>query len=136
MLIQLLRHLRNWFVVPGGVHYGTYTVEEGSITLPFLQEGQYFRIIGSVFNDGLYQYPCRELRNEVFNGAIWALAIPEEVVELSEEIEAWKKKHGDSPFTSESFGGYSYTKAVNGKTGQAVTWQDVFRGRLNQWRRL
>lgn len=136
MLIQLLRHLRNWFVVPGGVHYGIYTVEEGSITLPFLQEGQYFRVVGSVFNDGLYQYPCRELWNEVFSGAIWALAIPEEVVELSEEIEAWKKKHGDSPFTSESFGGYSYTKAVNGKTGQAVTWQDVFRGRLNQWRRL
>ena len=136
MLIQLLRHLRNWFVVPGGVHYDTYTVKEGSITLPFLQEGQYFRIIGSVFNDGLYQYPAKDMKNETFSGAVWALAVPAEVVELSKEIEAWNEKHSASPFTSESFGGYSYTKAVNGKTGQAVTWQDVFRGRMNQWRRL
>ena len=56
MLEQVLMHLKNWFLVPGGIHEGTYTIEDGGITLPFLAKGQYFRICGSVFNDGLHQY--------------------------------------------------------------------------------
>lgn len=136
MLAQILRHLRNWFVVPGGVHDDIYTVKKGSLELPFLLDGQYFRIVGSVFNDGLYQYPAENLKDESFHGAVWALAVPTDVIELAKQIGQWNEKHGASPFTSESFGGYSYTKAVNGKTGQAATWQDVFRSQLNQWRRL
>ena len=27
MLEDILRHLNNWFVVPGGVHHGVYTVD-------------------------------------------------------------------------------------------------------------
>lgn len=133
MLEQILAHLRNWFCV--GVYPGTYTVENGSLALPFLQEGQYFRIIGSVFNDGVYQHPA-ELKNETFRGTVWALAIPQALISLSEEIESWNKKHGTAgPFVSESFAGYSYTKATNSK-GMAVTWQDAFGGRLNEWRKL
>ena len=55
MLEQVLRHLNNWFVVD--VHDGSFVVDGGGITLPFLQDGQYFRVVGSVFNDGVYQYP-------------------------------------------------------------------------------
>lgn len=54
MLEQILRHLNNWFVVD--VQPGDYSVEKGSITRPLSRPGQYFRIIGSVFNDGLHQY--------------------------------------------------------------------------------
>lgn len=36
--------------------YGTYTIENGIITLPFLAENQFFRIVGSKFNDGVYIY--------------------------------------------------------------------------------
>jgi len=139
MLEQILRHLRNWFVVYGGVHHGTFTVEEGSITLPFLQVGQYFRIEGSVFNDGLHQYPGDNLKDETFEGAVWALAVPKAVVDLSAEISEWEEKHGAAstgPYQSESFGGYSYTKATDTKTGGPVTWQRAFRGRLNQWRKI
>ena len=53
MLEQVLRHLNNWFLVE--IREGTFTVENGSITLPFLLTNQYFRICGSVFNDGLHQ---------------------------------------------------------------------------------
>lgn len=35
---------------------GDYTIEEGRITLPFLVNGQFFRIVGSKFNDGVYIY--------------------------------------------------------------------------------
>ena len=34
MLEQVLMHLKNWFLVPGGIHEGTYTIEDGGITLP------------------------------------------------------------------------------------------------------
>ena len=33
-----------------------YTIENGRISLPFLIDGQFFRIVGSHFNDGVYVY--------------------------------------------------------------------------------
>ena len=139
MLEKILMHLKNWFLVPGGIHEGTYTIEDGGITLPFLVNGQYFRICGSVFNDGLHQYPASDLKAETFDGTVWALAVPQAVIELAAEIEAWQKKKGDasvSPYQSESFGGYSYSKATDSATGGAVTWQSAFRSRLSAWRKL
>ena len=135
MLNQVLRHLKNWFVVPDGVHYGTFIVQGGSIDLPFLQPGQYFRIIGSVFNDGVYSYPASTLKDETFSGAVCGLAIPAEVVDLADEIAQWKEKNSkviNSPFQSESYAGYSYTKKPGDETG----WSSVFSDRLNQWRKL
>lgn len=141
MLETVLIHLKNWFVVPCGVHEGIYTIENSTLELPFLQNGQYYRICGSVFNDGLHKYgdPEDKLQNETFTGAVWALAIPAAVVELSAKIEEWQVKNGDavaSPFTSESFGGYSYTKATDSKTGTVATWETVFRSQLNPYRKL
>ena len=139
MLEQVLMHLKNWFLVPGGIHEGTYTIEDGGITLPFLANGQYFRICGSVFNDGLHQYPASDLKAETFEGNVWALAVPKAVIDLASEIEAWQTKNGDasvSPYQSESFGGYQYSKATDSASGGAVTWQTAFRSRLNAWRKL
>ena len=140
MLEQLLMHLNNWFLVPGGIHEDTYTIKDGGITLPFLAIGQYFRICGSVFNDGLYQYgPDLKLTDETFDGTVWALAIPQAVIDLATEIDAWETKNGSAsvgPYQSESFGGYSYTKATDAQTGGAVTWQSAFRSRLNHWRKI
>lgn len=139
MLEEILRHLNNWFLVD--IHEGTFAVENGSIALPFLQTGQYFRVVGSVFNDGLHQYPATDMTDELFSGAIWALAVPKSVVSLSDDIADWQEKNGEavlSPYTSESFGGYSYTKASGGKsdTSTVTGWQDAFRNRLNSWRKL
>ena len=139
MLEQVLMNIRNWFPVKGGIHSGTFTIKDGGITLPFLADGQYFRICGSVFNDGLHQYPASDLKSETFDGAVWALDVPQAVIELAAEIEAWQKKNGDasvSPYQSESFGGYSYSKATDSATGGAVTWQSAFRSRLSAWRKL
>lgn len=137
MLEEVLRHLNNWFLVPDGLYGDAYTIEGGGITLPFLQSGQYFRVVGSVFNDGLHQYPATDMIDETFDGAIWALAVPKSVVSLAEEISLWQEKNGSpGPYTSESFGGYSYTRGTSSTTGAAVTWQDVFRTRLNPWRRI
>ena len=139
MLEKVLMHLNNWFLVPGGIHEGTYTIEDGGIALPFLANGQYFRICGSVFNDGLHQYPATDLKAETFEGTVWALAVPQAVIDLAAEIEAWETKNGEAAsgiYQSESFGGYSYSKATDSATGGALTWQSAFRSRLSAWRKL
>ena len=138
MLEDVLQELNNWFLCPDGVHLGHYQVEGGSISLPFLSPGQYFRILGSVFNDGLYQYPTLDLTDETFDGAVWALAVPRAVVQLADEIAAWEQKNGAAaagPYTSESFGGYSYTRAA-ASDGRPLGWQDVFSARLSRWRKV
>ena len=139
MLEQVLMNIRNWFTVEGGIHSGTFSIKDGGITLPFLVDGQYFRICGSVFNDGLHQYPTSDLVDEEFSGVIWALAIPPAVVDLADEIQKWQEKNGEvasSPFSSESFGGYSYSKATDAETGGAVTWQSAFKQQLGAWRKI
>lgn len=138
MLEEILRHLRNWFVVPGGVHEGTFAIGEGGIDLPFLIPGQYYRICGSLLNDGLHKYQEDSLAAETFDGTVWALAVPPAVIKLAEEIQDWQTKNGEAaagPYASESFGGYSYTRATDPKTGGAVTWQTAFRSRLDPYRR-
>ena len=145
MLTELCQELHNWF--DRERYSGTFTVENGILTAPFLKEGQYYRILGSVFNDGVYRYPDSGLDDETFDGFIWALAIPKAVIKLSTEIDAWQKKYGDadstamSPFASESFGGYSYSKgagrtSASGSTAGSSGWQSVFANRLNMWRKI
>lgn len=139
MLEQVLMNIRNWFSVDGGIYSGTFTIEDGGIALPFLANGQYFRICGSVFNDGLHQYNVLDLTDETFTGTIWALAIPKAVIELADEIQKWQTKNGDasvSPYQSESFGGYSYSKSTDAETGGAVTWQSAFKQQLGAWRKI
>lgn len=139
MLEQVLMNIRRWFPVEGGIHSGTFTIKDGGITLPFLADGQYFRICGSVFNDGLHQYNVLDLTDETFTGTIWALAIPKAVIELADEIQKWQEKNGEasvSPYQSESFGGYSYSKATDAETGGAVTWQSAFKQQLSAWRKI
>ena len=142
MLERVLRETRNWF--SAAFYTGAYRIEGGAIRTetgeaPALLDGQYFRILGSVLNDGVYQYPPDDLKDEAFTGEIWSLAIPKEFLELTADIEAWQEQHGAAaagPYTSESFGGYTYSKAVDAVTGGAVTWEGAFRARLNAWRKL
>ena len=138
MLTEICAELRNYFEVPNGRHFGTFTISGGSIApLDFLQEGQYFRIIGSVFNDGVYQYPATSMTDEVFEGAVWAMAVPPSIIALSAEIKAYNDSEAGqpSPYASESFGGYSYTKATDAN-GAPIGWQKAFASRLAKWRKL
>lgn len=141
MLEEVLRYLHNWFC--SRKEFGVFRIEGGYIDLPFAKEGQYFRIIGSSMNDGVYQFPATELNDEVFKGAIWILAVPNIILDLVADIEAWQEENADtisSPYQSESFGGYSYSKASSGSsdsTGSSgVTWMDAFGSRLTGWRKI
>lgn len=141
-LTELCQELRNWF--EREKFFGEFTIENGAIIVPdgSLQNGQFFRVIGSVFNDGVHQYGEDALTDEAFTGAIWAMAVPPAVIDLSERISAWVTRYGESvssPYQSESFGGYSYTKASAGQgnaDSSGPTWQSTFAGELNRWRKI
>ena len=135
-LTNLCAELRNYFETEK--RFGTFTISGGSISpSDFLQDGQYFRIVGSVFNDGVHRHPAHDLTDETFDGAVWAMAVPPAVVELLQKIQEFEAATANTPtaYTSESFGGYSYTKATD-ENGLPVGWRSVFRGELNKWRKL
>lgn len=147
MLEQILDYIHNYFIKER--HNGSFTIQDGELNgaSDFLLSGQYYKINGSVFNDGVHQLPLNGessgLTDETFVGEIWAMAVPPTVVALSDEIELWVEKYGqvlNSPYNSESFGGYSYTKS-NGGTGSSGNvkpfgWESVFGSRLNHWRKI
>ncbi len=142
-LTEICREINNWF--ERGIYPGNYTISSGEIELAGsnikLLAGQYFRIKGSVLNDGVYQYPCKGLKDEEFKGFLCAMAIPPDVINLSEEINLWCNKYSEiinSPYQSESFKGYTYTRSTQNGSGSAdaLTWQMQFRSRLNKWRKL
>lgn len=146
MLTELCKEVNNWFEC--AKFFGRFTVTDGVIIGNYsLQDNQYFRIVGSVFNDGVYKYDENlELVDEIFDGSIWAMAVPPEVIALASDIEAWKDKYQSidspamSPYNSESFGGYSYSKSggasSSGNVDLSGTWQGAFADRLNQYRKI
>lgn len=133
MLEELLGHLNNWFVRE--IHSGTFSVQDGMLLADFLRPGQYYRVFGSIFSDGLHQWPDDTLTDETFNGTVWALAVPPALLALADEIAAWRAKNPDSDKLSESVPNYSYTRAA-GPSGAPAGWQAAFAARLNQWRKL
>lgn len=141
MLAELCAELKNYFLrnQSEDIHNGLFTISDGSIDLPFLLDGQYFRIVGSVMNDGVYQYPVSELADETFSGSIWAMAVPPAVIALAAEIDGWNKANAEalaSPYQSESFGGYTYSKGNSSSGTGGYDWRDQFSNRLNKYRRL
>ena len=137
MLYEILKTIHNFFPLADEVVRGKFKIESGSLTLSFLKEKQYFLIEGSVFNNGVHQYTDElVLDDEEFYGTITPLAIPKEFLNLVTEIEDYVDANGSvSPYESESFGGYSYTKAKTSK-GNIASWQNVFATRLNGWRKM
>ena len=135
-LTNLCAELCNYFETKK--RFGTFTISGGSISPSnFLRDGQYYRIVGSVFNDGVHRHPAHDLTDETFDGAVWAMAVPSAVVELLQKIQEFETATANAPtaYISESFGGYTYTKATD-ENGLPAGWRSVFRGELNKWRKL
>lgn len=141
VLTEVCEYLNNYF--PESKISGKFIIQNGGVEVPALKQGQYFRIVGSTFNDGVHVYPAEDLIDEEYTGAIWAMAVPPTVIALTSDISEWRTKYEQtsspamSPYTSESFSGYSYSKTAGGSSGGTnATWQDIFGGRLNKYRRL
>lgn len=140
MLEQVLRHIHNRFEY--AYLSGTFSVSSGTFEVEGAQDGQYLWIEGSVFNDGLHQYPLADLTDETFDGRVVLLAVPRAVIDLADQISDWMADNADvlnSPYQSESFGGYSYTKAsgLSAEGGSALSgWKAQFKGDLDPWRKI
>lgn len=147
-LTELCQELRNWFDRNRYIGHITLDADGGVFcngVAVGLLEGQYYRVIGSVFADGVHKYPDTETVEESFDGAVWAMAIPEPVINLAAEIAEWREKYeavdsfSMSPFTSETVGSYSRSKgAMSAGSGasNAANWQSAFAARLNAWRKI
>ena len=152
MLTELCAYLKNWFdedefhkKLP---HWeGEFTIENGKIDLGGkILDGQLFRIYGSILNDGVYLYNSElQLKDEVFKGLIQSMRTEPDFVAIAAEINAWLEKYGTatstamSPFNSESFGGYSYSKSsggANDSSKSATNPEAVFGARLARWKKI
>lgn len=134
--------LRNYF--EQAIYIGTFTIADGAIQGVDLQTGQYFRIVESTFNDGVYKYPVNDLTDETFTGGVLAMAVPPSAIALFNKIKEWDDSYGNTaanynPYTSESFHHYSRSKSIaTNARGEIVptTWQGYFRNELNRFRRI
>lgn len=150
-IFRVCSYLRNWFDRNQPNYSGTVTITNGALSETYgLKAGQYFRIVGSSLNDGVYQYPVTALHDEEFSGSIIGMAIPSAVIAIMDKIEAWESKYRNldtrdgraamSPYNSESFGGYSYSKSAGGAgdstKDKSGTWQGAFGAELQPWRKM
>jgi hypothetical protein len=147
MLNEVCANIKNYFTYEKDKHIGDFAIVDGNITPSFDIQTDYIRVVGSHLNDGVHVRDENGFGLEdepEFHGAIWVMSVPKDFLVLVGEISDWQKKYGNvdsqamSPFYSESFGGYSYSKAAGAISGvgSATTWQALFSSRLNQYRRI
>lgn len=140
MLTEICAYLHNWFIKDRkDIHLDTFRIENGAVVPSFeIKTGQYFRIVGSTFNDGVYKFPTDDLQDEIFDGAVWTMHIPPQLITLSDEIKGWvdtNKSSTDNIYESESFGGYTY-KLRTGANGGKYTWKDAFKSELKVYKKI
>ena len=149
MLEEIFDYLKNDFRykrIEGDMH-----VTSGRLELPGGVEpapGQFVRIFGSIYNNGVHVYDDDTLTDESWWGTVWLLAVPSDLVELAGRIRADREAQRAAedaaresgaasvgPLKSESFDGYSYTRATRAD-GSLMDWRDTYRGELARWRKL
>ena len=92
-IFEVCNYLKNWFDRNQPKYFGNVSIINGALSETYdLKVGQYFRIVGSTLNDGVYHYPITTLTDETFNGTIWGMALPKPFIALLDDIEAWKAK--------------------------------------------
>lgn len=156
ILEQVLYHIHNWFVYDETSGY--IDIQGGSLPASVsVPEGAWYRIQGSLFNDGLHQQPADDLTDETFDGTVTTCAIPKALLDVVDRIADWldeaetmrslyrnaRQKASEAPYASESFDGYSYTigtgtapdLASDGST-RMPDWQAEFARELNPWRKI
>lgn len=140
ILEQILHYINNWFVCD--IHKGVFSLDGAhNFSPPFESSARFFRIVGSAQNDGVISGDETPVA-ETFEGEIWELAIPPAILQIVGDVSAWQERYGESalsPFTSESFGGYSYSKAAaqtSSASGGGADWLQTFAARLRPWRKI
>lgn len=150
LLTEICNDLKNYFPPSSKrldlsyIHREHFIISENSITpLDFIKPNQYFRIVGSDMNDGVWQNNAgslKDLIDEEFNGAIWVMAIPRDFIALCEEIRKFNAKIDEMAliekgYASESWGGYSYSLSSSAPAAM-IEWQKRINKNLNMYRKI
>ncbi len=142
LMDEVCAETNNFFISHN--YRGAFEIKNGIISpSDFIKNGQYFKISGSTFNDGIYQSsfgvisPDDVVRDEKFIGNVWAMNVPPAFIALLSDIKKWTETEEPqkNAYVSESFSEYSYTKAT-GANGAPLTWKDVFSERLKRYRKV
>lgn len=128
--------------------HGSFTIKDGIIAVnDTYRIGQRIMVQGSLFNDGIYRIEdivddwlkIDSEGDENFYGWVYGMAIPRGLIELSERIRDYNDEVAKNPkalaLTSESYRGYSYTRAT-GQNGSAASWKEIFASELDTYRRM
>lgn len=144
MLEKVLYHLHNWFVRER-LELGDASISDGQLpeeAAEAVPVGAYYRIQGTLLNDGLYLRGEEELRDEESDMVVSVLAIPRPLLSLVDEIDAWQQKNGaatDGPYYQEQFGDYKYTLkgfSTYGSANGIDGWRLAFRDQLTPFRKM
>lgn len=141
MLTEICAEIKNYFTYDEDKIFGTFKIQGGHFTPPISFKTEYIRIAGSRKNDGVYKV-TDTLVDEEFKGAVWQMSIPKDFLDLAKRINDWQDINGKvdsaamSPFNSESFGGYSYSKSGGYASDSGVGWKKTFGSELNRYRKV
>lgn len=140
MMQSVMRECRNFFET--AYADGSFSISAAGVLSPMTALGAgYIAIEGSTFHNGVHcalnsgkLIDLDETPAENFSGRVWLLCPPADFVRLCEEIDDYVSKNPATAFVSESFGGWSGTRA-SGQNG-VLSWQQVFAARLAPFRRM
>ena len=131
-IAAVMRQVRNFFV--RGYMDGEFIIGGGVLTPE--PPAHFVAITGSAFSDGVYSvfdgFPSSA--SGKFTGRVWLLHPPDDFLALCQQISAYDDQNPVGAMQSESFGEYSYTRAV-GNSG-AIPWQTAFAQQLAPYRRM
>lgn len=132
---ELCEFTHNYFDRGDNAISGTFAFEPD--TMPEgVAKGQYFRVIGSVFNDGVHKAGDADLTTETFSGVVQPMRVPPAFVALALTITEYDKSiPAGGKYSSQSFNGWSGTLAT-GEGGLPATGIDRYRTEINRWRKL
>ena len=139
---RILKYINNYYAKTEEL--GTITIKDNKIELKGTYiPSQYILVRGSILNDGIYKINTVSDNtievtgsvNEIFEGVVYALAIPKDIIEMQKELDDLESKYEPSVYQSEHFGNYSYSLATN-KQGEAMSPFDYVAPRLISYRKI
>lgn len=140
MLTEICAYLKNYFDYER--HIGQIKITGGVITCngERIETGQHFALFRDRFVLGVYKN-TDPLEDKTFDGAVWLMDVPPGIIKADAWAEEWNTANGtaaaNGPFQSESFGGYSYTRAAgNGSIGSSVFDQSQFKAMLAPYKKI
>lgn len=128
------------FIIGTDYIWNTFNFEEDMIVNPTnildgLAPHQYYKIEGSIFNDGVHE-AGEALIPEKFHGTVQPMRVPSAFAALAKKIDDYDNAlPSGGVYVSQSFNGWSGTMAT-GADGLPADGKTRYRKEINQWRKI